>query len=633
MKLHLFNRSLSHRFGLAIACITLLAFISIIAAIFVIAQAGTHAAAVNAAGSLRMQSYRISTALLGIQSRIQLQGENSIDLKNDEKRLDVLIDRFTAQLESEQLYDVRKAAPDSNLGMKYQRVESLWKRQIVPMLNQLLQFRPDSAEYRALSDQYLEEVNSFVAHIDQFVLALQHDSEQKIRILGLISLFCVFCTVGIAYGVMYLLNASVIIPLAELVEVANQFKQGNFKARSTNPSTDELGILAQTYNQMAESISQQYERLENTVAEKTGALKRSNLTLEFLYNTSRKLASSSDPDTLRSILIHLQEVAELKYLLLCYKPDVNSKYYELINFGTTDIIYPAKLANAPALLESMTDLPSAETPAVLAALVEGQNHYGYLYAEAKHLNEINDWKKQLIQNVADQLAAAYSLQHQDAQERLLMLFEERAVIARELHDSLAQSLSYLKMQITRLKTLLSRDAEEEVIMQVSNELQDGLNSAYRNLRELLNTFRLKITHPSLQSALESTVKEFKKFSGVPIALNYSNFKGKLTPNEDIHVLQIVREAVSNAVKHASASKISIDCKEATNGKVTFAIIDDGIGISEDASKKYHYGLSIMKERAKSLNGVVSVGSRAQGGTQVTLEFVPQTLVENHTRST
>ena len=208
-----------------------------------------------------------------------------------------------------------------------------------------------------------------------------------------------------------------------------------------------------------------------------------------------------------------------------------------------------------------------------------------------------------------------------------MLFEERAVIARELHDSLAQSLSYLKMQITRLKTLLKRKADEEVIMSVSNELQDGLNAAYRNLRELLNTFRLQITHPSLQAALDTTAKEFAEFSGVPISLNYNMLAKKLTPNEDIHVLQIVREAVSNAVKHAGASKIEIHCDEIGGNAVTFNITDDGIGIDSAASKKYHYGLSIMQERASTLNGELTIEPGKLSGTQVSLKFTPQIMIE------
>ncbi len=620
------EKSLSQRFGFAIACITLLAFTSIIAAIFVIQQAGTHAAAVNSAGSLRMQSYRIGTALLTIQSRLISEGE-AFDVRRGDKRLDKLIGNFSAQLDSEQLYDVRRSDKNIEPGKSYKLVETEWKRRIVPMLNQLQQFQPGSAEYNALSNQYLEQVNQFVENIDNFVLALQIDSEQQIRILGLITLFCVFCTVGVAYGVMYLLNSSVILPLAELVELANQFKQGNFKARSNNPNRDELGLLAQTYNQMAESIANQYERLEKTVAEKTAELIQSNLTLEFLYDTSRKLAGENNPEVLRSILLKLQEVAELKYLLLCYKPAADSNYYELLDCGTTDNIHPEQLVNAPSLLASMKVLPNERVPAIISELREGQNQYGYLYTELDSKKSKSEWKEQLIQNVADQLAASYSLQHQDAQERLVMLFEERAVIARELHDSLAQSLSYLKMQITRLKTLLKRKADEEVIMSVSNELQDGLNAAYRNLRELLNTFRLQITHPSLQAALDTTAKEFAEFSGVPISLNYNMLAKKLTPNEDIHVLQIVREAVSNAVKHAGASKIEIHCDEIGGNAVTFNITDDGIGIDSAASKKYHYGLSIMQERASTLNGELTIEPGKLSGTQVSLKFTPQIMIE------
>ena len=618
--------SLSHRFGFAVALITLLAFVSIVAAIFLIQQSGNTAAAINSAGLLRMQSYKISTSLFDTQNRF-LNKEESFDYRSGEDQLDRLIEIFSANLYSDRFSNIRSGDPEAEPAKSYVLVETEWKRHIVPMLNQIQQFRPGSAEYIALSGQYAEQVNIFVSEIDRFVLSLQTHAINQIRVLGLITLFCVFCTVGVAYGVMYLLNISVIVPLADLLDLARKFKSGDFKARSNNVNSDELGVLAQTYNQMANSITQQYERLENAVAEKTSELSRSNLTLEFLYNTSKKLAGDCEAETVRSILVELAKVAELNYLLLCYKPVIDSKFHELIDHGLSSGISKKQLAGAPDLLAAMAmnDDQHSDQPAVTNELVEGQNHYGFLYAEARQ--PLTAWKRQLLRNVADQLAASYSLQHQNAQERLLMLFEERAVIARELHDSLAQSLSYLKMQITRLKTLISRNAEQQMILDVSNELQEGLNAAYRNLRELLNTFRLKITYPSLQAALDITVKEFAEFSGVPIELNYNMQTCKLSPNEDIHVLQIVREAVSNAVKHASASQIEIHCNEAVDGKVTFSIIDDGIGINEEASKKYHYGLSIMKERANSLNGNVSVSARSDGGTEVFLAFIPHSNTE------
>lgn len=613
--------SLSHRFGLAMGIITLLAIVSIVAAIFVIQQAGSHAATLNVAGSLRMQSYRISTSLLSLQHQAE-----TLQLLSRQypaaRQLKETVDGFTSRLGSEQFYDVRQDQ-ESESGKSYQQIKFEWESRLLPLLKELQQLDPNSAKHKVRTGEYLDHVDEFVDNIDHFVNLLQTESEQRIKLLGLIALFCVFCTVGVANGVMYLLKATVLIPLRELVELANKFKRGHFSARVNNPSQDELGILAQTYNRMANSISRQYERLENAVAEKTGELTQSNLTLSFLYDTSKQLANSNSPDTVHSILEDLKKLTDARYLMLCYKPTVESEYYEWIDCGHSHKIDPEKVANDLNFHYTLKNSPGVFAPATAYQLSEGVHEFGFLYAEPQNHHCINPWQGQLMQNVADQLAASYNLQQQESQARLLILFEERAVIARELHDSLAQSLSYLKMQVSRLKTLLSREADETVILGVSNELQEGLNAAYRNLRELLNTFRLKIEHPSLQVALDTTANEFSEFSGVPIELNYNLLTAQLSPNEDIHVLQVVREAVSNAVKHAAASVININCNEQEDGTVTFDIVDDGIGVSQDATRKYHYGLSIMQERASSLNGEVDIQASDKGGTRVSLKFVPQ----------
>lgn len=613
--------SLSHRFGAAMGIITLLAIVSIVAAIFVIQQAGSHAATLNVAGSLRMQSYRISTTLLSLQHQAE-----TLQLLSRQypaaKQLEEAVNGFSERLGSERFYDVRQDQ-ESESGTSYLQIKSEWESRLLPLLNELQELDPNSAKHKVRTREYLDQVDAFVDNIDHFVNLLQTESEKRIKLLGLIALFCVFCTVGVANGVMYLLKATVLLPLGELVELANKFKRGDFSARVNNPSQDELGILAQTYNRMANSISRQYERLENAVAEKTGELTQSNLTLTFLYDTSKQLANSNSPETVRSILEDLKKLTGTRYLMLCYKPTVESDYYDWIDCGHSHKIDPEKVSNNLNFHYTLKTNPAVFAPATAYPLSEGHHEFGFLYAEPPNHQGINQWQRQLMQNVADQLAASFNLQRQEAQARLLILFEERAVIARELHDSLAQSLSYLKMQVSRLKTLLSREADETVILGVSNELQEGLNAAYRNLRELLNTFRLKIEHPSLQAALDTTANEFAEFSGVPVELNYNLLTSQLSPNEDIHVLQVVREAVSNAVKHAAASVIRINCNEQPDGTVIFEIVDDGVGMNMDASRKYHYGLSIMQERASSLNGEVAIETGNEGGTQVSLKFMPQ----------
>ena len=104
----------------------------------------------------------------------------------------------------------------------------------------------------------------------------------------------------------------------------------------------------------------------------------------------------------------------------------------------------------------------------------------------------------------------------------------------------------------------------------------------------------------------------------------------LNPNEEIHVLQVVRESLANVVKHANAhwAAVSVTFHAA---RLHVIIEDDGVGLADDSSPPMHYGLVIMRDRAETLGGELTLSNRAQGGTRVELVFTPQTarLISQH----
>ena len=186
----------------------------------------------------------------------------------------------------------------------------------------------------------------------------------------------------------------------------------------------------------------------------------------------------------------------------------------------------------------------------------------------------------------------------------------------------AQSLSYLKMQVARLRRLNIEGPQRKAHDGILDELSTGLNSAYRQLRELLATFRLKLDTPDLATALRKTIDEFSERLGKPVELNYNLPPQTLSPNEEIHTLQIVREGLANAVKHADATDISVDVMF-ESPQVKARIRDNGKGLPGGDQPVNHYGLIIMQDRARTLGGQVNVKNRDEGGVEVTLTFVPK----------
>ena len=181
----------------------------------------------------------------------------------------------------------------------------------------------------------------------------------------------------------------------------------------------------------------------------------------------------------------------------------------------------------------------------------------------------------------------------------------------------------MKIQVSRLKPLVERSGAGSEAGEVLAELREGLNSAYRQLRELLTTFRLRIEGEGLAAALQTTVAEFSSRCSIPISLDAHLAGCTLTPNEEIHALQIVREALSNVLNHAQARQAEVKVSCNSDGSVSASVTDDGIGIRQ-AAGAHHYGMAIMEERAKNLGGRLTVENPPALGTRVTLHFMPGT---------
>jgi len=238
------------------------------------------------------------------------------------------------------------------------------------------------------------------------------------------------------------------------------------------------------------------------------------------------------------------------------------------------------------------------------------------------LKSVTAWQLPLLETVAQHIAAALRTTEQAERRRRLALLEERNAIARELHDSLAQSLSYLKIQVSRLHSLLGNLELSHEVSDTITELREGLNSAYRQLRELITTFRLKMEHPRLEDSLREVVQEFSRRSRLPIELDCAGWQCALSPNEQIHLMQIIREALNNAVQHACARHIAVRLYSPNAGEAVISVSDDGVGLPVNPERENHFGLHIMRERARHLGGALELQPQPAGGLRVHLRFIP-----------
>jgi len=263
-------------------------------------------------------------------------------------------------------------------------------------------------------------------------------------------------------------------------------------------------------------------------------------------------------------------------------------------------------------------------PIISLPIKDARNHHGVLLVEALDHKGFADWQKPVLQAVASHIGIAITMSGRHAEQNRLALLTERAAMARELHDSLAQSLSYAKIQVARLDHVLDDRADNSEARTINNELRDGLSRAYRELRELLTTFRLTMDDQNLNAAIRATLTEFAQHGSVEIEFIGDCPNSLLNPNEEIHILQIIREALSNIVRHAKASHAKLVLRFSENRLITLQIEDNGNGLNRSRMdlQHQHYGLTIMRERAKGLGGELLVDSKPKKGTRLSLSFTP-----------
>lgn len=609
----LFGRSIMLSLAFAMLAIAAMGIGGIATSVIVAEQVQGSGSAINVAGSLRKQSHRMGSQVLA----------DAANGASDHGTLLVAMNQFEASLADEDLHRALARQPDSDYAQTYRSVQETWKTRLKPLLREEAMSGLD-AHPLARHNQLLSVIDAFVDDINTMVAQLEADTEARIRHLRAILGAALVLIVLVMLSAMAVVHRSVLSPLSELLDNATRIARGDFAARTRHTSRDELGQLGQAFNTMAGELSKLYHGLEQRVAEKTVQLTRSNQSLELLYHSISRLHNAPvAPETYRAMLREMEQVLGLSGSMACllsrHGGDAAVLASSLGDCGER------ALGDCPACLvglqadSSWVYRNAGDHELLLVPLRDPEGMYGVLRLALTPGSRLAPWQEQLLEALSRHIGIALGISHKTEQERLLALQEERSVIARELHDSIAQSLSYMKIQASLLQPVLANPERRQEAETILRDLRDGITSAYRQLRELLSTFRLKMQGDFLE-LLTRTVEEYAERGGVPIALETRLDGCHLSPNQEIHALQIVREALYNMLRHAHASQAWVSVTHQA-GEMRITVEDDGVGLAPlPGDGTQHYGLDIMRERALSLHGQLDLSERPEGGTCVSLRF-------------
>ena len=194
--------------------------------------------------------------------------------------------------------------------------------------------------------------------------------------------------------------------------------------------------------------------------------------------------------------------------------------------------------------------------------------------------------------------------------------EERNRIAQELHDTVAQGLSALTVQL-RLALRLNTSNDGEAILQ--NALALAKQSLQETRSAILSIRPSSLSHGGIQGALQELARYYSGSSGLQLSLSINGESFPLTDEIELNLLRICQEAMNNAVKHSRAKNLSVSLNYGP-GSVEVRVEDDGCGLNDKPASKESLGLIGMQERAQRIGAKLTIDSRNGRGTTVTCQL-------------
>ena len=595
----------------------LVALASIGLTLWVTWQLEGGAGAVNEAGRMRMQTWRLVSA---VQSDVP---------QPDIRALVTQFDQSLALLrQGDRARPLFMPWSDAVTG-EFESVNRIWAQQ----RNQwLLTPRPMAADAMRAAD-------TFVAAIESLVSAMEHQLSRLTAILNLFQFGMMALAIGGSVVMLYTGYLYVINPLGHLQQGLGRIEAGDFATRIEVDIQDEFGQVAAGFNGMAGKLQTMYEGLEAQVEAKTRRIEAQRARMEALYEVSAFLASANTIEELSrgfsqrvravmkadAVAVRWSDDANQRYLMLasdCFPQEMVDEERSLIAGACAcgNLQPDARTRVIPILSHEaapMRDCIRAGYQSLVSVPVRLQQRLiGEIDLFFRSDVKLGPEEVELLDALASHLASALEGLRAAALEREAAVGEERALLARELHDSIAQSLAFLKIQVQLLRSA-SDKAQASQVQLALNELDVGLRESINDVRELLVHFRTRTNTDDIEAALQETLQKFKHQTGLPAVLEVSGHGLPLPADVQVQVLHVVQEALSNVRKHAQASQVSLDVVKGAQWR--FMVRDNGQGFdTQRLHGDLHVGMKIMQERAGRIGATVLAVSQPGQGTTLTL---------------
>lgn len=639
-----FNLSLGRKILGMLLIFFLAALVAIAGTIYLSWQLKGASAAINDAGSLRMRTHQIGYHLA------HGPRENA-DPASFGGKLSDLVGRFDSILDT--LIRGDRARPlfipqDRGIPEAFDALRLTWLNELRPDLIGLandatLERLPDVLQhFDLIAPGFVGEINSIVGEMEisyEFRTNLLQATQILLALLAVIG----------TLALIRFFEAQVIRPVGQLAEGMRRMESDDLGVRITVDSQDEFGRLAHGFNRAAAHLQDLYATLEARVDTKTRSLTAKNRELEILYVLTGFLQEPSDVDALcKGFIDRLQGIlgadaaairlydGRSENLCISYCNGLEDGFLErealmkcsdCLCGDPVDkrISFIVNLDEAVIPIEADTCRKQGFESISASPITTGKRPIGMFNLFFRRRDALDPSDRMMLATLGEQLGAAIDNLRLRARERELAVVEERNLLARELHDSIAQGLAFTNIQIQMLETAIKRQdypALENIIKMV----RQGVQESYDDLRELMVHFRSRVDHRDLDSAILAALKRLAEQGDIVTHFDARGGGAPLDTETETQLLYIIQEALSNIRKHANAKRVDVSLMRNLQG-FEVVIRDDGTGFDATLSSgEDHIGLEIMRERASRIGARVTVLSRPGQGTDVRLHL-PSRLKE------
>jgi two-component system nitrate/nitrite sensor histidine kinase NarX len=629
---------LSTRIAGALVGFLLLALVAIGTTLWLSWQLEGSAAAINETGSVRKQEYRL--AMLLTRDVYTPGGDHARDARAQIAAIDA------------KLALIARGDPQRPLGLppaaairgSFDLATLRWQRELRPLALRVLQARGD--ERPPLLRQFLGGVDGYVAQIDTVVGLIERDNEVRMFWLRSSQLALMALGMGGTVVLLYMMFSLIVDPVERLHAGMRSMADTDFGVRLTVASRDEFGQLATGFNRMADRVEQVYGSLEDKVRDKTSALEGQNRELALLYDSAAFLQVRQTLEPMcEGFIERIMRYFGADGASVRLVDPGNDKVHLVVHLGLSDEMVRAercmpagdcvcgeavrgrqpvvRLLRTPlAPPDSRCARDGFATVSVFQIFAQDQ-HLGVFTLHFRTEKSFSEREMALLETLGRLLGTAIENMRLAAREREMAISEERNMVARGLHDSIAQGLNFLNLQVQMLEKSLQTGQPQEAA-EIVPLLRAGVQESYEDVRELLQNFRSRLEEDDLNSALRKAVRKFRGQTGVDAKFTVDGNGGPpFAREEQLQILFIVQEALSNIRKHARADSVLVQVRDGRD--FSLSISDNGVGFDASAAPAgdSHVGLHIMRERARHINADLAVDSGHGTGTTVRLHVASE----------